>query len=142
MSKSLMRVSTVLPFVAGAIWIATTGGCGSSNSSTPASNPGAPGIAGSVTVNIPAGAMNRGPQAFGVNPMTVAAGTVVTWTNTDSIAHTSTSDSGVWDSGTLAPGQSYSYTFSSPGTFPYHCAIHGAASMSGVIQVTGSAAPY
>jgi plastocyanin len=88
-----------------------------------------------VTVAIPVGAMGRGPAAFGTNPLVIAMGTTVTWVNDDSIAHTATSDTGVWDSGILSPGQSFSFTFTSAGTFPYHCAIHGAASMSGTIVV-------
>jgi plastocyanin len=40
------------------------------------------------------------------------------------VAHTATSDTGVWDSGTLATGQSYSHTFDQPGTYTYHCTIH------------------
>jgi len=92
----------------------------------------------SVTVNIPPNAMGMGPAAYGTNPLVIAVGTTVTWVNTDSIAHTATSDTGVWDSGVLNPGQNFSFTFSTPGTFPYHCTIHGAASMSGTIQVTGA----
>ena len=91
--------------------------------------------AATASVSIPAGAQGQGPAAYGVNPLVVAMGTTVTWTNNDSIAHTTTSDTGVWDSGILAPGQSFSFTFASTGTFPYHCAIHGAASMSGTIVV-------
>jgi plastocyanin len=88
-----------------------------------------------ASVSIPAGAPGRGPAAFGVNPLVVAMGTTVTWTNNDSIAHTTTSDTGVWDSGILSPSQTFSFVFTTAGTFPYHCAIHGAASMSGTIVV-------
>jgi plastocyanin len=88
-----------------------------------------------VTVAIPVGAMGQGPAAYGVNPLVVSMGTTVTWTNGDAIPHTATSDTGVWDSGILGPGQSFSFTFAQAGTFPYHCAIHGAASMSGTIVV-------
>jgi len=58
--------------------------------------------------------------AFGPASMTVPVGTTVTWTNMDSVAHTSTSDTGVWYSGTLSPGMSFHYTFNTPRTFPYH----------------------
>jgi plastocyanin len=51
-------------------------------------------------------------------------GTTVTWTNTDSIAHTSTSDGAGWDSGSVAPRGQFSTTFATAGAFPYHCAIH------------------
>jgi plastocyanin len=48
----------------------------------------------------------------------------VTWTNRDVIAHTSTADGGAWNSGTIAAGGTFSRTFTSAGSFPYHCAIH------------------
>jgi plastocyanin len=88
-----------------------------------------------VMVAIPAGAMGQGPAAYGVNPLVVSTGTTVMWMNNDAISHTATSDTGVWDSGILGPGQSFSFTFTQAGTFPYHCAIHGVASMSGTIVV-------
>jgi plastocyanin len=54
----------------------------------------------------------------------IAVGTTVTWTNTASEAHTSTSNGSGWNSGTIAPGQGFSFTFQTAGTFAYHCAIH------------------
>jgi plastocyanin len=80
-------------------------------------------------------------QNFAFQPATlsVPVGTTVTWTNNDMVAHTSTSDSGVWNSGTLAPGQSYSYTFTQAGSFPYHCMIH--PFMHGAIVVGSVATP-
>jgi plastocyanin len=88
-----------------------------------------------ATVTIPVGAQGQGPAAYGVNPLVVSTGTTVTWVNGDGIPHTSTSDTGVWDSGILSAGQSFSFTFAQAGTYPYHCAIHGVASMSGTIVV-------
>jgi plastocyanin len=88
---------------------------------TPAPTP-APGQ--SSTVSIPAGAQSLGNQAFVPDELDVAMGTTVTWTNTDTIAHTSTSDASGWNSGTLAPGAQFSFAFQSAGTFAYHCAIH------------------
>lgn len=64
----------------------------------------------------------------------VAQGTTVNWTNNGPTNHTTTSDTGVWDSGSLAAGKSFSFTFNTPGTFAYHCAIH--PSMKGTITVT------
>lgn len=53
--------------------------------------------------------------------LTVKVGTSVTWTNNDSVPQSVTSDSpGVFDSGLLQPGGTWSYTFSQAGTFPYH----------------------
>jgi plastocyanin len=51
----------------------------------------------------------------------------VTWTNNDTATHTATSDPGMamtWSSGSIAPGASFSQTFSTTGTFSYHCTIH------------------
>jgi plastocyanin len=103
-------------------------GCGSSSNSSPvaptAPMPGSNGSGSSTTISIPSGAATLGPNAFNPSPLTVPAGTTVTWTNADSIPHTSTSDATGWNSGTLAPGQQFNFTFSTNGTFHYHCAIH------------------
>lgn len=57
----------------------------------------------------------------------IASGGTVTWVNcapADEPAHSSTSDGGVWGSELLVPGSFYSFTFSQPGSFPYHCEPH------------------
>lgn len=61
----------------------------------------------------------------------------VTWLNKDSTSHRTVSDSGVFDSGDLTNGQSYNFTFSQAGSFPYHRSIH--PSMKGTIVVSTSA---
>jgi plastocyanin len=48
----------------------------------------------------------------------------VTWTNNDSTSHTSTANGGAWNSPVIPPGGHFSMTFSSAGTFQYHCSIH------------------
>ena len=72
--------------------------------------------------------------SFG-DPITVPLGTEVTVTNEDGASHTWTSRDGLWDSGSLAGGGSFSFTFTEAGTFPFFCAFHG--SMSGSLTVTG-----
>ena len=62
--------------------------------------------------------------AFGPASITVSVGTTITWQNNDGINHTSTSDTGVWDTGTIPPGGSKTTIFNTPGTFPYHCTVH------------------
>ena len=62
--------------------------------------------------------------AFIPQDLTVTQGTTVKWTNLDGAPHTSTSDDGVWDSGTLSTGQTYTFTFGPSGMHPYHCEIH------------------
>ncbi len=51
-------------------------------------------------------------------------GDMITWRNRDVAQHSATSDSGVWDSGLLARGQTFSYTFTTSGAYPYHCSLH------------------
>jgi plastocyanin len=83
--------------------------------------------------------------SFSPETLSVTAGTQVTWMNNGGTDHTATADDNSWNSGTLAApmggggygggtaGQSFSHTFSSQGTFAYHCGFH--ASMHGVIKV-------
>ncbi len=71
--------------------------------------------------------------AFEPSQLTVPVGTIVTFVNNDSVTHTVTSDTGVFNSGNLPTGQSFKYTFTKAGTFLYHCAIH--PSMKGTVVV-------
>lgn len=82
------------------------------------------------------GAVTISGFAFQPTTLTIATGTTVNWTNNDSAAHTATSDTGVWSSGAIGQNGTYSFTFSQPGTYPYHCTIH--AFMKGTIVVEGS----
>ncbi len=74
--------------------------------------------------------------SFQPDELTVSVGTAVTWTNQDGISHTTTSDDAVWDSGVLAGGGTFSFTFDEPGTFEYFCSIHP-AQMRATITVEG-----
>jgi YVTN family beta-propeller protein len=56
----------------------------------------------------------------------VKTGQAVTWTNRDPVPHTVTSDAGLWDSGDIAAGASFSRPFMVPGTYAYHCSNHPA----------------
>lgn len=85
---------------------------------SPGSNtPGGTGGPGTSAVTIQG-------MAFSPATLTVAVNTTVTWTNKDAITHTVTSDSGMFDSGNIAAGSKFSYTFTTAGTFSYHCKIH------------------
>lgn len=92
-----------------------------SPSPTPSPTP-APGPSSSVT--IPVGAEALGSRAFSPGELNVAVGTTVTWRNTDSTSHTSTSNATGWNSGIIAPGGQFSFAFQAAGTFPYRCTIH------------------
>src|SRR5260370_1150457 len=62
--------------------------------------------------------------SFGPATLTVAVGTIVTWTNRDDIPHRVVSADSVFKSKVLDTGEQFSYTFTKPGTFPYFCSIH------------------
>ncbi len=65
--------------------------------------------------------------------VTVNAGDSVRWINNDNADHTTTSDGPGWDSGDFPPGSSFTYTFTTQGTFTYHCSIH--PDMTGSVTV-------
>ncbi len=101
------------------------------------------GTSSGVAVSIPNGA-GDGPQAApGYTPdkITVVIGVnnTVTWTNNDPIHHTVTSVSGngSLNSGDMAQGATYSYTFTKPGTYNYYCVYH--VWMTGTVVVEAAA---
>ena len=85
-----------------------------------------------VTIENAAGSASPGcePDCFIPDPVTIAVGETVTWANTDTAAHTATGGSaadgpsGVFDSSLIMAGGSYSFTFDTAGTYPYHCMVH------------------
>ncbi|MCA1838607.1 MAG: cupredoxin domain-containing protein [Actinobacteria bacterium] len=81
------------------------------------------------------GTVNITNHAFDPTQLDVAAGTTVTWTNGDTEAHTVTADDGLFDSGVLEPGQSYTSWLGGSGTVAYHCEIH--PDMQGSVVVGG-----
>jgi plastocyanin len=76
--------------------------------------------------------------AFAPATLTIAAGDTVTWSNEDAVAHTATSTTGAFDSGDLGQGESFSFTFATPGTYDYLCTPH--PTMTGQIVVQAAAA--
>ena len=76
--------------------------------------------------------------AFAPALLTITVGDTVTWTNSDTLTHTATSVNGAFDSGDLDVGESYSLTFSAPGTYDYLCTPH--PTMTGRIVVVAAAA--
>ena len=76
---------------------------------------------------------------FAPATLTIPLGTTVLWTNKGQDAHTTTSDSGAWDSGAMTNGKTFSFTFTKAGTFAYHCTFH--AVMHATVVVTAAATP-
>jgi plastocyanin len=69
--------------------------------------------------------------------ITIARGSTVTWVNSGTMNHTVTSDTGLFNSGTLTPASTYSITFSATGTFAYHCQFHQGMTGTVIVQETG-----
>ena len=100
------------------------------------SNGTGPGITTPPTgdVRIVANASLMTTTAFAPNPFSESFATraTVKWVNLDhgtdpygaGVTHHLVSDTGLFDSGAMAPDASYSFTFAGPGTFAYHCSIH------------------
>jgi plastocyanin len=81
--------------------------------------------------------------AFAPATITVPVGTKVTWTNQDSTDHTVTADDGnAFDSGNIANGATFSFTFTTAGTFPYHCAIHPSMTARVIVTTATSTASH
>lgn len=61
---------------------------------------------------------------FAPTPLTVKAGSTVTWTNLDDEPHTVVSDTGLFKSGAMDTNESFSFKFDRPGTYRFTCSIH------------------
>jgi len=94
------------------------------------------GLSASVTIS---------DNAYSPSGVTVKAGGTVTWTNTDAVTHSVTSDASSFSGGDLggtttdpyggmSSGGSLQTTFGSAGTYAYHCNYH--ATMHGTVTVT------
>jgi plastocyanin len=111
----------------GTVIVEGTGTPVASSAASPAASPSAATNAGAVvTIDI-------ADFAFSQPELTVEPGTTVTWTNTGVAPHTVTGLP--TESGTIDPGQSFSYTFDTAGTFDYQCAFH--PQMTGKVIVRG-----
>lgn len=99
----------------------------------------------------PAATVNMSNQlTFEPASIAIQAGQTVDFVNRSALAHTVTADPSKarnadnvslpedakpFDSGNLAPGESYSHTFTEPGTYQYFCIPHEAAGMKGTVIV-------
>ena len=73
-------------------------------------------------------------SAFSPSTITVAVNTTITWTNKDGMTHTITSDSGLFNSGNMGNGGTFTRQFTAAGTFPYHCNLHSGMKAKVVVQ--------
>ena len=100
-----------------------------------------------VQIQMDAGITPGGNLGFSPTVVKVVIGVnnTVTWTDNDNSqdangytpVHTVSADNGTWGTAaSLNPGDTFTYTFTSPGTYPYHCNIH--SWMHGTVIVLGT----
>jgi amicyanin len=101
------------------------------------------GLAGGVLVaraQTAAAAVSIDNFTFNPQKLTVKAGTTVTWTNKDDIPHGIAATGNAFArSAAMDTDNTYSFTFTTPGTYQYFCYIH--PHMTGTVVVeaaTGS----
>jgi plastocyanin len=92
----------------------------------------------SVTANDQPSAANAEVKidnfSFGPQTVTVPVGATVTWTNRDDIPHTVVSTDGVFKSKVRDTDETFSYTFTKAGTYPYFCSVHPKMTGKVVVQ--------
>src|SRR5215204_1518544 len=120
---------------------ATMTGAGNATNATAT---GASGANTGTSVSVVSGSSSLTDTAYQPNPIQVSVGTTVIWTNDDSQPHTVTSGSnGQPDnkfnsspnfSPLLNPGQTFSFTFTQAGDYPYFCMLH--PNMVGTVSVS------
>jgi plastocyanin len=110
-----MHRSTALMCCTALAAVFTTTACDSNSGPGPA-----------ASVSIVAGASGLGTGAYDPNPFTRSfnAGNRVEWANNDAVVHRLVAATPIMDSGDLAPGATFQFTFSARGTYTYHCSIH------------------
>jgi plastocyanin len=96
-----------------------------------------------IKASIPAGASAQGNPSYDPNPLTVAKGDGVEWTNNDNVPHTVTSkaDSGkTFDSKVMAAGKTFLLNTATlkEGDYEYYCQLH--PFMDGMLKVGGAGA--
>lgn len=64
-----------------------------------------------------------------------AVGEEVVVLNNDATGHTWTSNDGIFDSGTISGGDTFTFTFDAAGQYSFFCGIH--PTMTGAITITG-----
>lgn len=101
---------------------------------------------GAVFVAPPAQAASQAVMmenySYSPSTLTVRVGDTVTWTNHDQAPHdvTTTSAPVAIKSPLLSTGQSFSYTFTTPGTYSYYCSIHPDMRAQVIVQPAPAAA--
>src|SRR5829696_3506859 len=137
-SPEMLQVPPSLRTIATGTNATTTGTTGNTTGTSTTS------AGGGTSVSIVSGSSSLTDTAYQPNPIQVSVGTTVTWTNDDSQPHTVTSGSNGQPDNKfnsspnfnplLNPGQTFSFTFTEEGNYPYFCTLH--PNMVGTVSVS------
>jgi plastocyanin len=97
--------------------------CGSGSTGTTASGGGAT----TTVTNSTGGSVIQvimTNRSYDPATLSIKVGDTVTWLNQDAPQHDVVADNGEFKSQLFDLGQSFSFTFTKAGTYPYHCSIH------------------
>jgi plastocyanin len=147
LSPEMLEVPPSLRSITGGANATTAGGANATTAGGITSNAtgtSATGAGGGTSVSIVPGSSSLTDTAYQPNPVQVSVGTTVTWTNNDSQPHTVTSgsngqpDNKFNSSPNFTPllntGQTFSFTFTQAGDYPYYCMLH--PNMVGTVNVS------
>jgi plastocyanin len=98
-----------------------------------AAKPSAPGDTSAAARTGPTVKASMKSIAFQPSRIEITVGSTVAWTNNDAVEHTVTAIDRSFDSGNIAPGATWQYTFTRPGTYQFFCVVH--PFMKGVVIV-------
>jgi plastocyanin len=138
MSYRLLRTLSLVAVVAVVGVVGASCGGGTNNPTPSASNTAAKSTpsstaGGNATAGVESAQIEMSDDVFKPAQLTVPVGTKVTWINRGTKAHTVVGGDKLFDSGLVDVNGQFSYTYTSPGTYPYHCAPH--PKMIGLIVV-------
>jgi plastocyanin len=128
MKRSITALAAALAAV---LVLAACSGGGAATTTTPTTTAG-----GSSTSTAVGGQFQVVIDSFAFTPaeLTVPVGATVTWVNHQGARHDVVAADGTFTSPLFGDGESFSFTFTTPGEYPYVCSIH--AGMEGTIIVT------
>lgn len=73
-------------------------------------------------------------STFNPSTITVGINTTIKWINKDNFAHTVTSNTGAFNSGTINSGGTFTHQFSTAGSYPYKCTLHPSMTATVIVQ--------
>jgi plastocyanin len=122
---ALRRHRLLLALAAFVLVAAVAAGCSSSKKSAATTTTAKATTTTAASVNTGA-TIEISEYQFSPETVTVKAGQAVVWKNMGNVAHTvtETSTPRTFGSADINPGQTFTQTFGTPGTYAYVCSIH------------------